>query len=186
MSDLSARLKELRESKGLSKIEMAKKIGVSGGAYSNWEYGNREPNIDTLKKIASVFDISSSELLKFGSQEKFTLHDVTVKREDETHYSYKAHVTSDSFVANIFGKLELLTIIPHLGSNPALALNIKIKDIKTNKQEFNLHDLEPIFLELVARSAIEYIPYSLTNKQEYIPVFTMHGNSTYDGIFYLK
>ena len=95
MSDLSTRLKNLRESKGLSKADMARKIGVSGGAYSNWEYGNREPNIDMLKKIASIFDLSSSELLKFGGQEEFTLLDVAVGQEDKTHFSYKSRVVSD-------------------------------------------------------------------------------------------
>lgn len=186
MSDLSTRLKNLRESKGLSKADMARKIGVSGGAYSNWEYGNREPNIDMLKKIASIFDLSSSELLKFGGQEEFTLLDVAVGQEDKTHFSYKSRVVSDSFDANLDGQLEILEKIPHLSNNSALAINIKIKDIKKNEQEFNIYDLEPIFLQLVARSAIENIPYSLTDKQEPIPVFTMNGNFTYDGIFYLK
>lgn len=186
MSDLSIRLKELREAHGLSKVEMARKIGISGGAYSNWEYGNREPSIDTLKKIANIFNIPSSELLKFGGQEEFTLVDVSIDQEDKTHFSYKSRVVSDSFDANLDGQLEILEKIPHLSNNSALAINIKIKNIKKNEQEFNIYDLEPIFLQLVTRSAIENIPYSLTDKQESIPVFTMNGNSTYDGIFYLK
>lgn len=186
MSDLSARLKELREAHGLSKIDMARKLGVSGGAYSNWEYGNREPNIDTLKNIANIFDVPSTELLKFGIQESFSLNEVSVVQEDQSNFSYKAHITSNSFDAKLYGQLELLTIIPHLGNNPALAINIKIKDIKKNEQNYNLYDLEPIFLKLVARSAIEHIPYSLKDKQEFIPVFTMNSNSTFDGIFYLK
>lgn len=187
MSDLTTRLKELRESQGLSKTDMAKKIGVSGGAYSNWEYGNREPNLDTLKKIASVFDIPSSDLLKFESQEDFTLDDVLVTQEDETHFSYESHVSSDSFDARLYGQLELLTTIPHLSSNPALAINVKIKDIKKNDREFNFHDLEPMFLQLVAHSTIEQIPYSLRDDQESIPVFfSKDKDSKFDGIFYLK
>lgn len=187
MSDLSIRMKELREAHGLSKAEMARKIGISGGAYSNWEYGNREPNINMIKKIANIFDIPSSELLKFGGQEEFTLNNVSVTKKDETHFSYRAQVTSDSFNANLDAHLELLPIVSHISNNPALAINIKIKDIKKNDLEFNLYDLEPIFLQLVAYSAIEQIPYSLEDDQESIPVFfSKNKNSKFDGIFYLK
>lgn len=186
MSDLSIRLKELREAHGLSKAEMARKIGISGGAYSNWEYGNREPSIDTLKKIANIFNIPSSELLKFGGQEEFTLFDVTIDQEDEIHFNYKSHVVSDSFDANLYGQLEILEKIPHLSNNSALAINIKIKDIKKNEQEFNIYDLEPIFLRLVASSAIKQIPYSLNDKKGSIPVFIKNGNTMFDGIFYLE
>ncbi|MDT2738877.1 helix-turn-helix transcriptional regulator [Enterococcus canintestini] len=187
MSDLSIRLKNLREAHSLSKAEMARKIGISGGAYSNWEYGNREPSIDTLKKIASIFNIPSSELIKFGTQEAFALNNVSVTKKDETHFSYKAQVISDSFNAELDCYLELLPIISHISSNPALAINIKIKDIKKNDREFNLYDLEPIFLQLVAYSAIEQIPYSLKDDQESIPIFfSKNKDSKFDGIFYLE
>ncbi|MDR2278600.1 MAG: helix-turn-helix transcriptional regulator [Vagococcus sp.] len=57
------RLVSLREEKGWTKKETAKRIGISIGAYANYEYGNREPNQDITKKIASVFDIPVSLLL---------------------------------------------------------------------------------------------------------------------------
>ncbi len=58
------RLKYLREQKGWTKKDTAKKVGVTTGAYSNWEYGNREPNFETLKKIADTLETSIMYLLE--------------------------------------------------------------------------------------------------------------------------
>lgn len=57
------RLISLREEKGWTKKETAQRIGISIGAYANYEYGNREPNQDITKKIATVFDVPISLLL---------------------------------------------------------------------------------------------------------------------------
>lgn len=58
------RIKMLREKKGWSKAETARKLGVSGGAYSNWEYGNRKPDLQFTQEIANLFDVSTNYLLE--------------------------------------------------------------------------------------------------------------------------
>lgn len=58
------RLEQLRKKNGWTKTEAAKKMGVTVGAYANWEYGNREPDQETLMKISSVFGISTVYLLE--------------------------------------------------------------------------------------------------------------------------
>ena len=57
------RLIRIRESKGWNKTETAKRLGVTVGAYANWEYGNREPDIKMLRKISKVFDVSADYLI---------------------------------------------------------------------------------------------------------------------------
>ncbi|MFD1425466.1 helix-turn-helix domain-containing protein [Kroppenstedtia sanguinis] len=52
------RLKGLRERENLSREALAKKIGISYWSLSKYETGNREPDIDTLQKIADFFDVS--------------------------------------------------------------------------------------------------------------------------------
>ncbi|MCU9810048.1 helix-turn-helix domain-containing protein [Paraclostridium sp. AKS46] len=44
------RLKQLRESKGLKQIELAKKLNLTSAALSQYEKGIREPNSEMLKK----------------------------------------------------------------------------------------------------------------------------------------
>jgi transcriptional regulator with XRE-family HTH domain len=63
MSKLSIRLKELREEKGLSSRELAKKLNVSDRAVQRWEKGERVPNADSVILLARFFDVSADYLL---------------------------------------------------------------------------------------------------------------------------
>lgn len=56
-------LRSAREKKGLSQKEVAEAVGVAKSTYSLYESGNREPNVQTIKKIASVLNTSADELL---------------------------------------------------------------------------------------------------------------------------
>lgn len=58
-------LKELRKEKGLSQKEVADAIGVTRGAYGNYEQGTREPSIDILIKICKFFNTTPNYLLGF-------------------------------------------------------------------------------------------------------------------------
>lgn len=60
-------LKYAREQKGLSQKEVSEKIGVAKSTYSLYESGNREPNVQTIKKIADVLGVSADELLGIDS-----------------------------------------------------------------------------------------------------------------------
>ena len=56
-------LKMTRERKGLTQKDIAESIGVAKSTYSLYESGNREPNVQTIKKIADVLNVSADELL---------------------------------------------------------------------------------------------------------------------------
>lgn len=56
-------LKAARERKGKSQKEVAEGIGVAKSTYSLYESGNREPNVQTIKKISDFLSISADELL---------------------------------------------------------------------------------------------------------------------------
>lgn len=73
MSDIPNRLKKLRTDKGLTQKQLADSLNVSQNAVYNWENGKREPNLDTMKKIAKVFDIALYILL----DDSFPLPDIT-------------------------------------------------------------------------------------------------------------
>lgn len=57
------RLKELRLKKGLTQTEIGKKIGVKQSTFTNWENGKREPNFETLIKLADLLEVSVDLLL---------------------------------------------------------------------------------------------------------------------------
>lgn len=57
------RIKLYREDRKLSQKEFADKIGVSNSRVSNWEQGINRPDVDLLKTICVVLNVSPSELL---------------------------------------------------------------------------------------------------------------------------
>lgn len=56
-------LKKARLRKGLSQVQLAEQLGVAKSTYSMYESGNREPNVQTIKKIADILNVSTDELL---------------------------------------------------------------------------------------------------------------------------
>lgn len=61
-------LRYAREQKGLSQKDVAEKIGVAKSTYSLYESGNREPNVQTIKKISDVLNVSADDLLGINSE----------------------------------------------------------------------------------------------------------------------
>lgn len=54
---------ELRNKKGMSQDELAKKVFVTRQAISRWENGDTTPNTETLKLLSKLFDVSINTLL---------------------------------------------------------------------------------------------------------------------------
>lgn len=58
------RLKQLRkEKKGLTQEMVAKQIGIAKTTYSAYEQGKRQPDYDTLNRLAKYFNVSVDYLL---------------------------------------------------------------------------------------------------------------------------
>ena len=56
-------LLSLRKQKGLSQDDLAEKVFVTRQAVSRWENGETTPNIDTLKLLSKLYDVSINTLL---------------------------------------------------------------------------------------------------------------------------
>ncbi len=63
MKGLGFRLKKAREQKNLNQIEVAKKLGISNGTLSGYERDYRDPDTETLFKLADIYDVSVDYLL---------------------------------------------------------------------------------------------------------------------------
>lgn len=61
-------LKNARERKGMSQKDVAEEIGVAKSTYSLYESGNREPNVQTIKRIADVLNVSADDLLGLNDE----------------------------------------------------------------------------------------------------------------------
>ena len=61
--------KKYRELRELTQEDIADAIGISRQSVSKWENGNSEPDIETIKQLALIFDCSTDQLLGFVSNE---------------------------------------------------------------------------------------------------------------------
>lgn len=65
---LGDRIRELRHSRSLSQVQLARQLHVSKQTISNWENNNVPPSINTLIRIATFFDVSTDYLLEFNNE----------------------------------------------------------------------------------------------------------------------
>ena len=60
-------LRELRENSGISQKKLAEIVGVSQQAINKYENHNTEPDIETLKRMASFFSTSVDYLIGYDN-----------------------------------------------------------------------------------------------------------------------
>lgn len=54
------RIRELREAKGWTQLELAKRAGVTPQSVSRWEQGQSNPRLDQLTRVAEALDVDLS------------------------------------------------------------------------------------------------------------------------------
>jgi len=70
-------ISEARKKAGLTQDALAEKLCVTRQAVSNWENDKTQPDIETLEKLAEVFEISVEEMI-YGAKQR-TVIDKTIK-----------------------------------------------------------------------------------------------------------
>lgn len=92
MKALGERIKYRREMLGLTQRELAAKVGLTHGAIALYELGKREPDLQTLQRIAAALNTTMSYLLgETDDPEPIRV------REEAAHDSrlYDAHLPLD-------------------------------------------------------------------------------------------
>ena len=56
-------LKDARKQCNLTQKQVALSLNVVESCYANWEQGRTEPNIEMLRKLGEIFNISLDELI---------------------------------------------------------------------------------------------------------------------------
>lgn len=60
---LAANLRRLRNGHSYTQTKMAEMLNISRQAYSNYENGKRVPDLDTLFRIADIYDVTLEQLI---------------------------------------------------------------------------------------------------------------------------
>lgn len=61
--ELKGNLKYIREKNGLTKRELCEKTGISERAYLTYEFGEREPKVSVIAKLADFYGVTTDYLL---------------------------------------------------------------------------------------------------------------------------
>ena len=81
MYALGQKIKQLRESRGWSQADLARKAGVTRSAISTYEQGQRTPSADVIRCFAKAFGVSADYLL--GIAERRTVDIEGLSEHDE-------------------------------------------------------------------------------------------------------
>lgn len=68
-------IRNLRISRHLTQMQLAQALGTSQSAITSWETGYRTPDLSSLRKISSYFDVPLSTLLfdEFSDEDRIAM-----------------------------------------------------------------------------------------------------------------
>ena len=67
---LGIMISTLRKEKGMTQLELAEKMGVTDKAVSKWERDLSFPDINSIPKLAEIFEVTVDELMQVKTETK--------------------------------------------------------------------------------------------------------------------
>lgn len=131
-SMISYWLKFYRHECGMTQQQVADRLKIERSTYTYYETGKTKPDINTLIKIAKVFNISYQKLLE-GVEEELedAIAEIHSGPEDDDKYKYRTHAATKY-------EVELLFVVRNL--NPKQRKEVMnlaksfIKDVETEEE----------------------------------------------------
>ena len=78
---LGARIEAIRKEKKLSRPKLAEMMNVAPNSVWRWESGEREPEVETLRKLASVLGVSVAYLMGEGEHPRVNTNGNAIDNE---------------------------------------------------------------------------------------------------------
>lgn len=108
---LGFRLKKEREKRGWSQKYIAEKVGITNTVLSNYERDYRDPDTETLKKLADLYEVSIDYLLGRTDEKEISIEEKIDKalqlRDGEKIYFYDMGGLSDEDIEMLKKQIEL-------------------------------------------------------------------------------
>lgn len=95
--NLDEKILKLRKSKGMSQDELGEELGVSRQSVSKWESGQVTPELDKIKKIANIFDVTTDYLLMPSETDELLLKTSVLEREQKKILNQQARIKNRQF-----------------------------------------------------------------------------------------
>ena len=122
-SMISYWLKYYRHECGMTQQQVADRLKIERSTYTYYETGKTKPDINTLIKIAKVFDISYTQLLQGVEDElEAAVADIHSGPADDDSLKYRTHATTKYEVELLFlvrnlnpkGRKEVISLAKQL------------------------------------------------------------------------
>lgn len=123
------RLKELRKSRKMTRVELAEKLGVTKLTILNWEHGTHEIKGSNAKKLADLFGVSIPHLLGYDTDNTFS--DLITKINqwaDERNLKQADPKIQWMRITEEVGEIRDVFLKPHDFVNPEWSLKDAIGD----------------------------------------------------------
>ena len=134
------RLKEIRQSKGWTQEELAKRSGYSRSSIINWETGKRAPKTVDIEKLAGIFGVSTSEFTEKVNSQISESHDSTQYND----YAYWGGIINNaSKLANSKNLKGIKIVTPLLEAALKLLSAVQDQGHETDDSDMDNEDTAP-------------------------------------------
>lgn len=136
---------KLRKEKGITQAELANALGISRAALSLYEIEKREPDIDTLIKLALYFNVSVDYLLGNNSNKTFakskeTFDNKNIQEQSNPEYTTQKEIQLLDLYRNYLNKgfseqlkKDILNFFPELSNSEPKLTRSEEKILNTFK-----------------------------------------------------
>lgn len=111
------KLKELRKEKKYNQEIVAKYLGVTQATLSGWENEKFEPDIESLKKLAHLYNVSVDYLIDFDSSKKFEIYNNPIEKMNQNSNELM-RIANSLDEQNCSILIEFGKILKKLGTKP--------------------------------------------------------------------
>jgi len=130
---LGMMISSLRKERGMTQLELAEKMGVTDKAVSKWERDLSFPDINSIPKLAEIFEVSVDELMQVKSETKDNIGKNKVEEIVDTALKGIGLAMGIAVtVLSVLGELDTNSAFVMLGIGLA---SISISSLKDNQVE---------------------------------------------------
>ena len=170
------RIKELRKSKNLTQLELAKKLNVTDKAVSKWENNHGEPSVDLLLELSKLFDVSIDYLITGDDREKIIkMSDL----EKIAYYDKPEDINKHLSAKDVNGKTLVYYIYKHQAKRTFLFAAKKARD---NELLIKRRRSGQVYVTELVKMSLMSNYYDLINpdvKAPFIPLYKLSISKDY-------
>ncbi|OVF00866.1 transcriptional regulator [Streptococcus mutans] len=127
-------ISSLRKEKGMTQLELAEKMRVTDKAVSKWERDLSFPDINSIPKLAEIFEVSVDDLMQVKTNTKETIGKNKITEIIDT--ALKGIGTAMGIavvVLSVLGRLDIKSALMMLGIGAASVSVVLLKGKKEEK-----------------------------------------------------